>query len=104
MGASAQLKLWPVCVCVSVCDAGALELERRPAKTHGGHGRLCFITSPLTLELSSTVLAQDHFYSDFCGLPSIFQTQAEPMLMIDQLHCLEGTLFSFGLMSSKCAG
>ena len=26
------------------------------------------------------------------------------MLMIDQLHCLEGTLFSFGLMSSKCAG
>jgi hypothetical protein len=24
----------------------------------------------------STVLAQDHFYSDSCGLPSIFQTQA----------------------------
>ena len=35
----------------------------------------------LTLGLL-TVLAQDHFYSDFCGLPSILQTQAMSMLMI----------------------
>ena len=36
----------------------------------------------------STVLAQDHFYSDFCGLPSILQTQAISMLMnIAALRC-----------------
>ena len=31
---------------------------------------------------SSTVLAQDHFYSDFCCLPSTCQTQASSMAMI----------------------
>ncbi len=46
----------------------------------------------LQARLSSTVLAQDHFYSDFCGLPSTTQTQAKSMLMMDPLRCLEGFL------------
>ena len=34
------------------------------------------ISSVVAAALPSTVLAQDHFYSDFCGLPLTFQTQA----------------------------
>ena len=34
------------------------------------------ISAVVAATLPSTVLAQDHFYSDFCGLPLTFQTQA----------------------------
>ena len=58
---------------------------------------------PAEMVHMSTVLAQDHFYSDFCGLPSIFQTQAELMFIIDNVFCCE-SIFTSGCMSSKCAG
>ena len=43
-------------------------------QTHGGHFQTWCFTSGLWNALPSTVLAQDHFYSDFCSLPSTFQT------------------------------
>ena len=42
---------------------------------------------------SSTVLAQDHFYSDLCCLPSTCQTQASSMEMSLWQRHVEGNCF-----------